>query len=86
MPLYNFQCSNCELVVEKFKHAKDDEVEIVCDECECEEFLPLIGQVQNRTRLNARDNLEKRILPDVDRIQKKVGEGSDSEFLNITGD
>lgn len=86
MPLFNYQCQCCDWVVEKFLHNRDDEVELVCPECEGTEFERVMGLVHNRTWLNARDTLTNRILPDANRIQKKISSGSDNDFLDITGD
>jgi len=86
MPLYNYQCQECGFVLEKFHHHPEDEVEMVCSECECEDFERIVGFVHNRTKLNARDNLEQRLTPEVNRIMKKVSEGSDKDFLDIAGD
>lgn len=86
MPLFNYQCQNCGWVVEKFLHNRDDPAELVCTECEGVEFERIMGLVHNRTWLNARDALNNKVLPDADRIQKKISSGSDSDFLDITGD
>lgn len=86
MPLFNYKCQGCEFIVEKFLHHRDDEVEIECPECGGEGFDQIIGNVQNRVWLNATENLHSRILPDADRIQEKICNGSDSDFLDIVGD
>lgn len=85
MPLFNYQCQDCDWLVERFLHNRDEEVELVCDECEGINMERVMGLIHNRTQYNAHDTLHNKILPDVDRIQKKVSSGSDSDFLDITG-
>lgn len=86
MPLYIYQCQKCEWLVEKFCHKRDDEVELVCEECEGEEFEKVMGTVYSKMLYGARENLEKRINPAVDDVQKKLSQGSDRDFLDVAGD
>ena len=88
MPLFNYQCQNeeCGFVVEKFLHKKDDEIEVICPECEKTEFEKVIGKVHNRTWMNARDTLNNKILPDANRIYENICGGNDNDFLDVSGD
>ena len=86
MPLFNYQCQECDWVIEKFVHTADAELEIICEECECISFERVIGIVQNRTWLNAKDNFNKRLNPEIDRIRNNISKGSDNDFLDIAGD
>ena len=81
-----YQCKNCELVVERFLHNRKDTPEIVCEECEGEEFERVIGMAYTKMMYNAKETFEKRISPDVEEIQNKIANGSDKDFLDIAGD
>ena len=86
MPLYNYKCDKCKTILEKFQHAPDNSV-VECNACgysECSRVLA--AAAFGRTRLNARDNLSQRIMPDVERIEKKINEGSDDAFIDIHGE
>jgi len=85
MPLFNYQCNKCEAVVEKFLHNAKQDVEIKC-ECGSTEFSKLFGKTHSRTWLNARDMLNNKINPDVDRINKNINKGKDKDFLDIYGE
>jgi len=85
MPLFNYQCNKCELIVEKFQHKSNVVVEITC-ECGNKEFSKVFGKVNNRTYLNANDLLNKKINPDVERIRNNMGKGKDKDFLDIYGE
>lgn len=86
MPLFSYKCTECEQVVEKFQHNAKDEIEIACEECGAVEFERLPAWSNNRTLLNSRENLEKNILPDAERIRKDIRGGKDSAFFDIYGD
>lgn len=86
MPLFNYQCKKCEFVVEKFLHTSDSCVEIICEECDGEEFDRLIGVIHNRTWLNAKDCFNNRVSPDAERIRKNISQGNDKDFLDIAGE
>jgi len=85
MPLFNFQCQKCELVLEKFQRGKDPP-EITCPECECTEFKKLLSAWNNRTWLSAKDLYNQKIAPDADRIRKEMGQGKDKHFLDLYGE
>ena len=85
MPLYYYECSECEHVFELFQH-NSEKIQVNCTECEHSECKRLLGNVHNRVKLNHRDNLDRRLLPDVDRIMTNMGKGSDKDFLDIAGD
>ena len=86
MPLFIYQCQSCEWLVEKFVHNRDDDIEIKCEECEEELFERVIGNVYTKMRYNAKDTVAKRINPGVDRIEKKLSQGSDKDFIDVAGD
>lgn len=86
MPLFNYQCRDCDWMVEKFVHSADAELEVICEECNSLEFEKVIGSVFNRTWLNAKDSFNNRITPEVERISKNISEGNDNDFLDIAGD
>lgn len=84
MPLYCYECQECEHVFEIFQH-NSDVVEVECEQCEQLKCERLISFIYNRTKYSARENLHRRINPEVDRIMDKVSKGSDKDFLDITG-
>jgi len=86
MPLFSYRCNECEQVVEKFQHNADVVPEMKCGYCECENFERLVAFPHNRNILNARDNLDERILPDAQRLQKEMQSGKDSTFLDLYGE
>lgn len=86
MPLYVYQCKNCEWMVEKFLHNRKNTPELVCEECGGEEFDRVIGMAHTKMMYNAKETFEKKISPDVEKIQKKIADGSDKDFLDIAGD
>ena len=85
MPLYSYECQKCNEVFELFQH-NSSRIEVQCVNCNHNECKRLMGRVSNRTRYNARDNLNKRIEPEVNRIMSKVSQGSDKDFLDIAGE
>jgi putative FmdB family regulatory protein len=84
MPLFIYKCVDCEKEIEKFQH-NNAILDIVCSKCggKCERQFP---ETKNRIKLNARDTYEQVIKPDVDRISKKISEGSDKYFLDVCGE
>ncbi len=85
MPLFNYKCLKCDLVVEKFQH-KPEKINLECKSCGNGEFDRIFGQVYNRTWLNARDNLSQNIMPEVDRISNNIATGKSKDFLDIYGE
>jgi putative FmdB family regulatory protein len=85
MPLYNYQCKSCNIVVEKFMHRGVDKVDITC-ECGNKEFTKLFGNINSRTYLNSKDLLNNKINPDIERIRRNINKGKDKDFLDIYGD
>lgn len=85
MPLYNYQCNSCKDIVEKFLHNSTDKIEIIC-KCGNKEFTKLFGSIHNRVYLNAKDLLNNKINPDIERIRKNISSGKDRDFLDIYGD
>ena len=86
MPLFSYECTGCEQVVEKFQHSAKSEIEITCQECGSIEFKRLTAWSNSRTQLGSRDELSQRILPDADRIKRQIEKGNDSAFFDIYGD
>ena len=85
MPLYLYECKECEIVFELFQH-NSIQVNIQCPQCEHNECKKLIGRPNNRTLYNARENLTNKILPDANAILNKVAKGKDKDFLDISGE
>jgi len=85
MPLFNYQCNKCEVVIEKFQHKIKEEVEITCS-CGNKEFTKLFGKTHNRVWLNSKELMDKKISPDIERIRKDINKGKDKDFLDIYGD
>lgn len=85
MPLFNFQCKNCELVLEKFQRGKDTP-EIICPECDNTEFSKLLSACNNRVRLNAKEFYSRKIAPDAKRIRNEISKGKDKHFLDLYGE
>lgn len=86
MPLYNYKCLGCEIIVEVFQQNLKNVPEMQCKECGSSELKRLLAVPKNRTQLGARDNLHEKILPDADRIRKEIESGKDSSFLDVYGD
>jgi len=84
MPLFNFKCLKCELVVEKFQRGKTTP-ELTC-ECGHEEFEKLPASWKNMTQLNSRDLYDQKIAPDARRILNDVKGGNDNTFLDVYGE
>ena len=85
MPLFNYQCSKCEAVVEKFLHKATEKAEITCA-CGNTDFTRLFGKTHSRTYLNSKDLLNNKINPDANRIRNNINKGKDKDFLDIYGD
>lgn len=85
MPLFNYKCLKCNLVVEKFQH-KPGKIDIECKGCGNKEFERVFGIIFNKVWLNAKDTLNNVINPEVDRIRNNIAAGSDKDFLDIAGD
>lgn len=86
MPMFVFKCDKCEAFIEKFLHNFDDEFEFECNECggtSCSRELPIHN---TRIRLDARDMLNEKILPDARRIMKDINEDKKDAFADICGD
>ena len=85
MPLFNYKCSKCEIIIEKFLHKATDEIELTC-ECGNSNFARVFGDIRNRTYLNAKDLLNNKINPDIERIRNNINKGKDRDFLDIYGE
>ena len=86
VPLFNYKCSECGHIIEKFQHNATEVLEIECEECgavDCEKQLPF---ARNRVWLNADALLKQKILPDAQRISDNVSKGVDRDFFDICGD
>jgi len=84
MPLYCYECPECNFLFEEFQHTSE-KLELTCEQCGHPKCDRLMSFIHNRTKFNARDNFAKRLQPDVDRIMKNVSEGKDKDFLDIAG-
>ena len=84
MPLYNYKCNDCEYIVEKFQSGWEA-IELECESCggECGKVF---GRTHTRTSYNARDTLERRITPEVDRISDQISKGNEKDFFDIHGE
>lgn len=86
MPLFTIKCKSCLEIVEKFIKNSEDPITFEC-KCGSIDFERVFDfAVKGNTWRGANDNLENNINPEVDRTQKKINNGSDSEFLDICGD
>lgn len=86
MPLFNFECTGCGVIVEKFQKGKDPP-EITCSECECTDFTKLFsGVCGNRVWLEAKDFYKDKIAPDANRIMSEMRKGKDKHFFDIYGE
>ena len=86
MPLFIYQCQKCGWAVEKFLHNRKNTPELVCEECGEHEFEKLMGITSIKMLYGAKETFEKRINPDINKIQEKIAKGSDKDFLDIAGD
>jgi putative FmdB family regulatory protein len=75
MPLYDYQCNNCELIFEVF-HALDAEPPH-CPHCTCPQVTRLISAVSFRT---AGDGTAARVEAE---IKKRLGQGSAKDALRL---
>jgi putative FmdB family regulatory protein len=83
MPLFTFKCLECSKTVEKFLKSPDSSVKCECGSCNLErQFVVASGNVWK----GAEDYLENVVNPEVDRIQRELGSGRDSTFIDIAGD
>lgn len=83
MPLFNYECPECELCVEKFQH-NADEIEVLCEECG-EKCKQVFSPAKNRVWRDARETYDEQIKPDADRIMKNMKK-RDKEFFDIYGE
>ena len=86
MPLFTYKCLDCECLVEKFQHDAEEDIEVMCPECEgtnCERQMPF---AHGRTWLNAKDMIKEKIGPDAKRIMDNMNRGKDKDFFDIYGD
>jgi len=86
MPLFTYQCTECDNLMEKFQHDASEILKLVCPLCGCEECERAMPDVRCRVWLGAGKLLEEKILPDAKRIEEKISKGSDSDFLDIAGE
>ncbi len=84
MPLFCYKCPSCDFVIEKFQH-NSSEIDILCEECH-EKCIKIINSIYNIVLYNAKENYEKNIIPNVNKIIKNIQHGSDKDFLDITGE
>jgi putative FmdB family regulatory protein len=75
MPLYDYQCNNCELVFEAF-HPLDAPAPH-CPHCTCPQVTRLISAVAFRT---AGDGTASRVESE---IKKRLGQGSGRDALRL---
>ena len=85
MPLFNYMCVKCKLVVEKFQH-KPKKMKIKCKECDGGEFERVIGKIRHKITYDAKGTFNNRIKPDMDRINKNIADGKDKDFFDIAGE
>lgn len=84
MPLFNYKCDKCEIVIEKYVNpGKNPKVN--CPECDGD-LEKVFGSFCNRTWRRANENFDEVLDPEIERIRKKIREGSDNDFLDIAGD
>lgn len=83
MPLFNYECTECDYCVEKFQHNSAEEV--LCEECgtKCKKVF---ASTKNRVWLDARATYNEQIKPDAERIMKNMNKGRDKEFFDIYGE
>ena len=84
MPLFNYECENCNIIIEKFQRGEDSP-DIICPECQGNDFKKLLSVSKNRVWLNSRDFYNQKIAPDAKRIMKKMGK-KDNHFLDVYGE
>ena len=84
MPLFSFKCTECEFIVEKMIGA-DGYQDVICEECGavCKRLFSMCG---NRTRLNAKDFYNEKILPGVKKFGDDLNSGNDDAFFDICGE
>lgn len=75
MPLYGYQCNNCEHVFEAFHALEDDPPH--CPHCTCPQVTRLISAVAFRT---AGDGTAARVEAE---IKKRLGQGSAKDALRL---
>jgi len=86
MPLFNYMCVKCKIIVEKFQHKPTDEIKIECKKCGGNEFVRTIGKILHKITYDSKGTYNNRIKPEVERINKNISDGKDKDFLDITGD
>lgn len=86
MPLFNYRCNKCGLVVEKFVSNVKKIPNLECKNCSGREFTKIMGVVFTKTWLNAKDTFNQKISPEVERIREDVAKGKDKTFSDIAGD
>lgn len=85
MPLYNYKCVKCNIIVEKFQHKPSKDV-LECEKCGSKEFDKVFGIVFGKIWLNAKDTMSNVIAPEVQRIEGNLSKGNDKAFLDMAGD
>ena len=85
MPLFNYKCTKCEAVVEKFQHSAVEKLNLTCI-CGGVDFVRLFNKCGIRVDLNAKDFFKYKIKPDADRITNNISKGKDKDFLDIKGE
>ena len=84
MPLFTYKCSDCAVIVEKLIVGEPDD--LTC-ECGSKNITRQFGKISaSRIWRGAQEHLDNVITPEVDRLQRDLGAGKDSVFLDIAGD
>lgn len=85
MPLFNYMCTKCETIVEKFQHNSENKIEIKCEQCG-QNLVRVVGQVRSKITYDAKGTYRNRIGPEVERINNNIAQGKDKDFLDIAGE
>ena len=82
MPLFSYKCIDCDAIIEKFLHTAKETLVCSCGK----DMKRVLSNTHGRVSLNAYDNLQENILPEVDKIMERVANGSDTDFADISGE
>ena len=86
MPLFNYVCSKCNHIMEKFQHNSNEDIEVECEACQSNNCEKQPSFARNRVWLDAKDMFKDKIGPDAKRIMDNMRRGSDKDFSDIYGD
>jgi putative FmdB family regulatory protein len=84
MPLYEYQCDNCDTLFEVIQGIQDPHP--ICPECASEEVTRLISRTSGQVERSAKEMYHEQILPEAKDIARRIRNGDEKAAADIFGE